>query len=269
MADIQAVNTLDGTTLNCELTLTFSQRTSSSVKVSYRAVTYLNSSGYTGAGYEAYKGVIRIWGNNVTEKTLEITLKEKSESWSGSEKHTKTGSFTLSLNTQGAVYPKISYTVTSTADTGNCVYGETALTCPSFKSPVPLNPALVSVSQTEVYYGMAVSITFSQVDSASGYRIYKSVNGGAFSLAGTVASSPFKYTVEEDFTQKITFKVCPYNSSGAAAGKKSPELTVGGGLWEKVAGKWKPCNPYVKVSGTWRRVKCVYIKINGSWCMAK
>lgn len=268
MADIAASGALDGTTVNCELSLSFLNRTANSVKVSYTAVTYLNSSGYTGAGYEEYTAVIKISGTGITTKSVNITLKDKDTEWSGSAKHTLKGSFTLYLTTTGAVYPKVTYTVKSSADSANSLSDSCSLTCAAYSLPVPSNPATISLSQSFLYYGLSLTVSWASVSNATGYKLYASIDDGAWSLIATVTSTSYSYLPNIDFGSNIRFKVCAYNASGMSSGKVSSYLEGVGGLWLKVSGNYKPCNVYIKVSGSWQRVKCVYIKKNGSWCKA-
>lgn len=269
MADIVASGSLDNTTVNCELSLLFSERRASSVKVSYTAVTYLNSSGYTGAGYEAYTAVINISGTGITAKSVSVTLKEKSEAWSGSAKHTVSGSFTLYLTTTGAVYPNVTYTVKSSADSVNSVYGSCSLTCAHYSAPIPSNPANITLSQSSLYYGLGLQISWPAVSGATGYKLYGSVNDGAWSLIATLTATSYTYTPNIDFNSNIRYKVCAYNASGASSGKVSGYLEGIGGLWFKASGAYKPCNVYIKAAGVWKRIKCAYVKINGSWCVSK
>lgn len=269
MADILASGVLDGTTLNCELSLSFSSRQESSVTVNYTAVTYLNSSGYTGAGYEAYSAVISISGTGITAKSVNLTLKEKSVAWSGSAKHTLSGSFTLYLTTAGAVYPSITYTVTSSADSYNSVKGSCQLSCTAYVAPTPSTPASVTLSESTLYYGQSLKISWAASTNATGYKLYASIDDGAWNLIGTVTGLSFTYTPNMDFGSKVRYKVCAYNASGASSGRVSSYISAVGGLWLKVGGEYKPCNVYMKVSGSWVRVKCAYIKKSGSWCVSK
>ncbi len=269
MADIAASASLDNTTVNCELTLSFTNRTASSVTVNYTAVTYLNSSGYTGSGYEVYSATIGISGTGITAKSHSFVIKEKSEGWSGSARHTVSGSFTLYLNSSGAVYPNITYRVVSSADSYNSVYGSCTLTCPAYAAPIPSNPATITLSQGSIYYSQSLTVSWSAVSNASGYKLYVSINGGAWGLLATVAGTSYTYQPNIDFGSNIRFMVCAYNASGASSGKISGYLEGIGGLWLNVSGVYKPCNVYIKIAGSYRRIKCAYINKNGSWCIAK
>ena len=269
MADISVSNVLDGTTLNCELTLSFTNRTSNSVTVSYTAVTYLNASGHTSAGYEQYSGVISISGWGITAKDINIILKNKSEGWSGSARHTVSGSVTLYLTTTAAVYPSVSYTVRSSADSYNTVYGTCSYTCNAYVSPIPQNPATLSLSLSSVYYGQSLTLSWGSSSGAAGYKIYMSVHDGAWSLIATVSATSYSFEPTADFGSSIRFMVCAYNSSGASSGKVSGYVNAVGGMWLKRNGSYTPCNVYIRKAGSWRRVKCVYINKGGIWRVCK
>ncbi len=265
MADIFASDILDGTTLNCELTLSFKNRTADSVTVSYTAVTYLNASGYSGANYEEYSGKINISGSGLSTHSEEFIIKEKSAPWSGSAKHTVKGSFTLTLKAKNALYPKVTYTVTSSADSINSVYGSCSLTLAAYSAPVPENPASVTLSAQRVYLGEEINLSWSAASGASYYEIYQSVNGNAFTLCGQTEALEFTHIATGAYEDTVCFKVCACNSEGGSSGRKSAEVVMGGGLWLKREGKYIPCTVFVKQDGQWRQVKSIYVNKNEGW----
>lgn len=269
MALMTVSKVLDGTEVHSELTLTLSGRTSSSVTVSYSIVTYLNSGGYSGAGYETYTGVIGMSGTGITTKSQSVTLKPKSEGWSGSTRHTVSGSFTLSLTSSSALTATVTYKTTSSADSTNYGYGTKTLSISAYVPPVPANPSTVTLPSS-LNYGDSLTVTFSTVSGATGYKIYYSVNSGAWTYKTSVTSGSYtdsSHGLNPGNTIKV--KVTAYSSGGESSGKISSVLTVSGGLYCKVSGAWKNAVPYVKVSGSWKKVKAVYRNVSGSWKVSK
>ena len=259
---------LDNTTVHCELTLTLSQRTANSVRVNYTFETYLNSGGRTDAGYEQYYAVLGISGANITTSSNTVVLKEKSEGWSGSTHHTVTGHFDLTLSSSAALSMEVSLTTKSTADSVNYGYGTASLSIGAYTPPVPGNPSYVTLS--EFGYGDTLSLTFGTVSGASGYRVYYSVNGGAYALKATVYSGSYtdsSHNLKPGDTLSVI--VSAYSSGGESSGRASSTVTVSGGMRLKVNSVWKRGVPYVKVGSTWKKAKAVYVNVGGSWRKSK
>ena len=268
MALMTVTKVLDGTTVNCEISLTFSQRTASSVRVDYSVDTYLNAGGHTDAGYERCDALIGISGTGITTASHSAVLKPKADGWSGNARHTVTGNFTLTLTSSSALTALVSLKTTSTADTVNYGYGTAYITVPAYTPPVPANPSYVTLSSFG--YGGALNVSFGTVSGASGYRVYYSVNGGGYTLKGTVYSGSYSdsaHGLKPGDTVKV--KVSAYSSGGESSGTASAAVTVSGGMRLKVNGVWKRCIPYVKVSGVWKKVKAVYLKNGSVWRESK
>lgn len=203
MATINTSGKLDGTTVNSNLSITVLSRTATSVTFSYTIQTYLNSSGYTGAGYEAYTGTLVISGANITTSTTNLTLKDKSTEWSGSTVHTLSGTITVATSSYANLTASISYTVKSSADSSNSNSGSTTLATGT-GAVTPTAPTSVtaksnvSVSTSVFYIGYnadgKITIAVSGGSNVSKYRYQVSINGGAYTTLTTTTAESHTYT---------------------------------------------------------------------------
>lgn len=103
------------------------------------------------------------------------------------------------------------------------------------------------------------------------YKVQYAIKGpndtswGAWTnLTTTTATSVTNSSTRMSGTQ-IKYRVCALNGTLASSYKESNTLTIRGGVRTRQANTWKKGTVYIKISGEWRRVKDVWININGTW----
>lgn len=94
-----------------------------------------------------------------------------------------------------------------------------------------------------------------QNDSGWGsWTSWKTITGTSTTDSwGSMAGVQFKYRVRA------------MNGSLASSWRESNTMTVRGGIRRNVSGSWRMGTAWIRISGTWRRAKCVWINVGGTW----
>lgn len=167
-----------------------------------------------------------------------------SGTYSGVSVGTITASDSITLNPIDR-YPSAPTSCTAKvgSDSTNYSYGDSVTIAWSGASGV--------VTGYEIQYA-----TKGQNDSAWGsWTAWKTVTGTSTtdSWSSLMAGAQFKYRVRA------------MNGSLPSSWKESNAMTVRGGMRRNVSGSWKMGTVWIKVSGAWRRAKCVWINVGGTW----
>ena len=129
------------------------------------------------------------------------------------------------------------------------------------------------------YVGLGDTINLSwsgATGNVTGYELQYSYGNSGWQAwkTQTGTSTTVSFAGRTDINQTgagkiIKYRVRALNGSKASAWKESNQLTMMGGMDLKVSNAWKNGSTWIKVSGSWKRVKRVWIKVNGSWKYSK
>lgn len=134
--------------------------------------------------------------------------------------------------------------------------------------------AKVGTDSVNYSNGDTVTISWSGASGViTGYEIQyatRDQNSGAWSgwnAWQSTSSTSITDTWGNSWLAGVQFKyrVRAMNGSLPSSYKKSNVMTIRGGLRRNCSGTWKHGTAWIKISGTWKRAKCVWIKIGGTW----
>lgn len=99
---------------------------------------------------------------------------------------------------------------------------------------------------------------------SSGWQAFRTVEGA--STTGTLTATDIQLT---GAGKAVKIRVRTLNGTLASDWVESNTLIITGGMKLKTGGAWKQGSTWIKVNGTWRRVKRVWVKVNGTWQYTK
>lgn len=134
--------------------------------------------------------------------------------------------------------------------------------------------AKVGDDSTNYSYGDTVTIAWSGASGViTGYEIQFASKGQNDSSWGSWNS--WKTVTGTSTTDsrpslmpgaQFKYRVRAMNGSLPSSWRESNIMTVrGGGMRTNVSGSWRVGTVWIKISGSWRRAKCVWINVGGTW----
>lgn len=196
MATISISEQLSGVTIHSTATITEKSRSGTSVVLNVGFSSYLNSSGFIGTGYSV-KGTITAYNGS-----KDFTLKSSSASWSGTTKHTTSGTMTITVPA----------TVTSIALKFKLAFdGESA----SKSSTLTISKVLASVTSATAFSdttnptmnfsnpgGFKIRPYLNVYDKSGGTRLLQ-LRPNGMSETGASLSSPYVWSLTEEQRNQI------------------------------------------------------------------
>ena len=230
-----------------------------------------------------------IGANGSMYATVGYTLSRGSSSSSGTKyvSKAKGSSQTITLGSWNVtgLSANTSYTINMSFDPrGTIISGNpmpSMSTSNSFttKSGAPAAPSSVTISPQFFYRSQDFTVSWPAVSGAAKYQEqYRHWNPNG---AGWTAATSWSGSIDRNSTSftdhwshltnyltgcSVQYRIRAVNSSGeVSAWTNSNYGYMCGRSRIKIGSKWKYSISWIKVNGTWERVKCIWVKVGGTW----